>query len=574
MSIRSNALPLRGDISRELQDLLRRNGMQAHIQFVGDRIQLVVQGHDSPLMRYDINKYQFQALQDGGTNSSNKKAYQTFNSIVKNDFDLPKAYVYARNANGRVAMGLHGYRIGAGEYGRPMGVGYGRWGAYPQFAYGPGYLGWTPNRQPGFHLRRIDGTLYAPGGPMVADRVDGRVKPGELQSGGYGYYFKGDRVQSVNVAKIDSLQDVQQLQAVFQPVESLPRPTKEAIPYKEHITSDVYFTKDKWLEVLASHGLVVDADKKTLVVQSLSAPVDQHYDLTDEQLKVLTSNSLKEYSVVKRLQVINDVIGDDFDDKVTFERINSKEQLSIKLKPEVESKLQQESVIQMQKLQQPLAPGYERFVVVPPTQDPEKGYVNGQALNQLNENKGWYREGKHGREVEVSGVWVEKVQNQAKEDAADARQDAESKQRDGSKVDDTKYKITAVINGEAISREITERQYQKFMAVDDYHRLKMVSKLYPEVDMKTQPGKGFNFGAFLLAGLQVASEATYLGADIAHNVEHIKHPHGPAPEIYQESHGRASILFNPMTDSPEDIAARAYDRGLHDANHSGVGMGR
>ena len=548
MSIRSNTLPMGRDLAPELQDILRRNGMQGHIVRQGDGFALAVQGHDSPLLTYPINQQQLRAMVDWGTNSANKKAYNTFAAIISNDFYLPRSFVHARNANGRVAMGLHGYRIGAGEYGRPMGVGYGRWGAYPQFAYGPGYLGWTPNRQPGFHLRRIDGTLYAPGGPMVADRVDGRVKPGELQSGGYGYYFKGDRVQSVNVAKIDSLQDVQQLQAVFQPVESLPRPTKEAIPYKEHITSDVYFTKDKWLEVF--------------------------YDLTDEQLKVLTSNSLKEYSVVKRLQVINDVIGDDFDDKVTFDRINSKEQLSIKLKPEVESKLQQESVIQMQKFQQPLAPGYERFVVVPPTQDPEKGYVNGQALNQLNENKGWYREGKHGREVEVSGVWVEKVQNQAKEDAADARQDAESKQRDGSKVDDTKYKITAVINGEAISREITERQYQKFMAVDDYHRLKMVSKLYPEVDMKTQPGKGFNFGAFLLAGLQVASEATYLGADIAHNVEHIKHPHGPAPEIYQESHGRASILFNPMTDSPEDIAARAYDRGLHDANHSGVGMGR
>ena len=90
MSIRSNSLPLRGDVSPELQDVLRRNGMQAHILFTGDKMQLAVQSHDSPLIRYDINKYQYLALQDGGTNSSNRKAYQTFNNIVSADFDLPK----------------------------------------------------------------------------------------------------------------------------------------------------------------------------------------------------------------------------------------------------------------------------------------------------------------------------------------------------------------------------------------------------------------------------------------------------------------------------------------------------
>ena len=37
-------------------------------------------------------------------------------SIVGKDFYMPKNFVHARNANGRVAMGLHGYRIGIGEY--------------------------------------------------------------------------------------------------------------------------------------------------------------------------------------------------------------------------------------------------------------------------------------------------------------------------------------------------------------------------------------------------------------------------------------------------------------------------
>ena len=55
MSIRSNSLPVRRDLSPELQDILRRNGMQAHIIRHGDGFQLAVQGHDSPLLTYPIN---------------------------------------------------------------------------------------------------------------------------------------------------------------------------------------------------------------------------------------------------------------------------------------------------------------------------------------------------------------------------------------------------------------------------------------------------------------------------------------------------------------------------------------
>ena len=89
-----------------------RNGMQAHVVPVGDSYQLVVQGHDSPLLRYPISRQQMHALSDWGTNYANKKAYETFTEIVKEDFDMPRNFVHARNANGRVAMGLHGYRIG------------------------------------------------------------------------------------------------------------------------------------------------------------------------------------------------------------------------------------------------------------------------------------------------------------------------------------------------------------------------------------------------------------------------------------------------------------------------------
>ena len=117
MSISSNSLPVARDLSPELQEILRRNGMQAHIIRHGHGHQLAVQGHDSPLLTYSITAQQMRDLVDWGTNSANKKAYNTFAALVSNDFYMPRNFVHARNANGRVAMGLHGYRIGVGEYG-------------------------------------------------------------------------------------------------------------------------------------------------------------------------------------------------------------------------------------------------------------------------------------------------------------------------------------------------------------------------------------------------------------------------------------------------------------------------
>lgn len=118
MSIRSNALPVGRDLAPELQEILRKNGIQAHIIRQGEGYQLAVQGHDSPLLTYAITARQHRALVDWGANSANKQAYNTVAELVKNDFYMPRDFVHARNANGRVAMGLHGYRIGVGEYGR------------------------------------------------------------------------------------------------------------------------------------------------------------------------------------------------------------------------------------------------------------------------------------------------------------------------------------------------------------------------------------------------------------------------------------------------------------------------
>ena len=328
MAIRKNTNPRMMDLQPEMQDILRRNGMQAHVVSDGTGYRLVVQGHDSPLLTYDLTERQMLALTDWGTNSANKKAYNVFTSIVGKDFYMPKNFVHARNANGRVAMGLHGYRIGIGEYGHV-----GRLGMPPPF------LGWTPRHQWGFHLRRVGGQLFYPGPPIVPERWDGRMKPGELQSGGYGFYYKYKAGQPVQPAQQADV--LQNLQTVITPLVSRPRSTEPARTYKELISSPVYFSNEKWQECLASHGLIVDKEARTLTVQSEKVTADLVYDLTEEETAVLTSNSIEEQPVEKRLEVLNGVIGADFADKVTMADLDSKQRIALGLHPEVQEELTQ-----------------------------------------------------------------------------------------------------------------------------------------------------------------------------------------------------------------------------------------
>lgn len=63
----------------------------------------------------------------------------------------------------------------------------------------------------------------------------------------------------------------------------------------------------------------------------------------------------------------------------------------------------------------------------------------------------------------------------------------EQKGKQKEKDSEVTYKMSAVINGTVVSHEISKRQYDKFMAVDDYQRQRMMSKVFSEVDMKTRP---------------------------------------------------------------------------------------
>ena len=541
MSIRSNSLPVGRDLAPELQEILRRNGMQAHIIRQGEGYQLAVQGHDSPLLTYSVTAQQMRALVDWGTNSANKKAYNTFAELVGNDFYVPRNFVHARNANGRVAMGLHGYRIGVGEYGR---LPWDRRCAHMMMdLYHGRFLGWTPRNQEGFHMRRVGGAMFMQGAPIVPERPDGRMKPGEMQNGGYGFYYKGGQQNMVPQPSQDVLSD---LQSVITPVEVRPRSSMPAKPYNELITSKVYFSNEKWQECLSSHGIIIDPSNKTLTIQSSATRQDFVYDLTDEELEKLTNNSIKDVPVQNRIDLINNIIKNDYQDKLTMDMLNSKEQIGLKLTPEVETELNNRQQI-VSEQSQPLS--HEDQVVFEP-EDRSVAHVDGNSLYDMNEGKGWYREGRHGREVQVDDIKVEPVCNEQGEIQKDKKGNA-------------LFRMTAVINGESISHEITQKQYDKFMAIGDYHRMKLFSHIFKEVDMKNVPGMQSNVGAkiggALLAGLAVMSE---LGKDRYAPAVFVEHHHEPRPHVY----------FKGGVDSPQDLASRAFDAGLNAGEH-GVGMG-
>ena len=649
MAIRKYTNPRELDLSTGLQEVLRKNGMQAHISLAKDGgRELIVLGHDSPVLTYKLNEKQVENLMGWGTTYENKKAYNTFASIVKDDFYMPQNFVHASNAFGRVAMGLHGYRIGHGEYGydaRPA-------RRTPWFApfsrqgrgWAGDFVGYAP-RTEGFHLRRIGDHAYRPwgGGPMVTERPDNRVKPGEMLSGGYGFYFKGHQKETP-VEVLDQIS----IEPKIKPLEAAPRPQGQGIPYSSVITSDVYFSNDKFQEVLKSHGIVIDEAKKTLTIQSNLSKVDLQYDLKPEELQKLMANKVSGkggVSVDARLAIINEVIGKDFDTKLTKDMLETKELVSLDLNPEVRQEVEAPFIEQERRIaeQQRLAEARAEQRRESERIERDPNAINGREIQAILGNKGWFQPVANGREMVVGEIRVDKTLNgtyvmeaevngrllahsiSAKDyqkflDLDDAHrlkmfdkvfseveiksahgeslyqddlylahdgqsivhqkevdiQNATSNRVDGAallefnerkgfyrerahgrevevgniQVDPTangKYKMTAVINGQTISHEITQKQYDKFLAVDDYHRMQLFSKIFNEVDIKTRPGEGHNLGAALLAALVVGGEVMRDGLSV---------PHEPRPEIYETRTG--PVYHKAGVVSPADVAAANF----------------
>ncbi len=473
-------------LSHGLQDLLRRNGMAASLaQDATGAFTLHVRGHDSPRLEYGVTAAQAAALAHWGPSGGDRKAYETFVSIVAGDFSVPKAYVYARNSGGRVNMGQRGagprhlpLGVHPGPHGAPGVPGHGVSGPW---AWAPaGFLGYRPRPGMGYPVG------FGPeGGRAVTRLAPGRLAPGD---GGF-YYIGGSRNAGMSPGRADALQGLEDLL----PCPVVERPQGPATRLSDAVTS-VGFTSGKFLEVLASHGMVVDADRKVLVVQSSGMETDVAYDISDEELGILAGNSLGETSLERRLALLNDIIKDDFDGEVTLDALDSERVLDLGPAPGAwparEGSMGRQEAMdgRAPSALWPLGEPMERVHGPRPGREPlSSGFasVSGTDISLLGGGRAWYREGRNGREVEVGEIAVERVptggggQDPASGTVPRGRDDGEQA---------CAYRMTAVINGEAVSHGITRKQFDKFLGLDDYHRMRMFSRVFHEVDMKAVPG--------------------------------------------------------------------------------------
>lgn len=472
--IRKNTNPRATDVAPQLQSVLHANGMQAHISLTETgTYQLVTLSHNSSQPRYyDLSEKQLNALINGGTNAWNKNAYNTFVSIVKDDYYIPGSWVAAKNANSPVNHGLWGHTIMDGEYGyrdprfRPFaGPGFGKFDNSPLgFLFGGGR----------YHIRRVEGRPYfANSAPVVVERPDGRLKPGELKSGSYGFYDKGNQ-------KKDALSN---LEVDIKP-RVLERPKGKALPLKDYIngySTLLTFSGAGFAEVLSSHGIVVDKDKKTLTIKSDGVNRNLEYALTDEELNTILNDKLRftdtrgkkkqvynknAPNISERLDVINKVIANDFADKITIDHLQSKDYINIKLKPETEAALGLTEAkaneynrnidvleLNMQDIRQDYKTGFiDKWNTI--------GVVDGRMLP---ENMGFYLPMNKGRRVTVGEIQAYPT-------------------NDGEK---TSYRMTAVVNNQLMSREISKDDYNRFLNYDDEHRLHLFDKVFDEVKIKS-----------------------------------------------------------------------------------------
>lgn len=457
------------DISPRLQDTLNANGMQAHMTMnqAGD-YELVTLSHNSSEPRhYPLNQQQVESLINGGTSAWDKKAYNTFVSIVKEDYYIPGSFVAARNANSPVNMGLDGHRLAPGEYGyrdprqfHPFeGPRYGRFDSIID-----GLVGLTR----GGRIRRIgDRPFYGNSAPVVVDRPDGRLRPGEMKAGAYGFYDKGvkqkeDTLQSMSISE--------------QPLPKAERPKGQAVPLNS-ITSPVYMSAEKFQQVLSSHGVVVDEKNNLLTIKSASVPINLEYKLAPDETKKLMNDKFKYsdkkgehnkdgVSVNERLAILNAVMGKDFADKLSVEMLNSKDYVDIKLKPEVEKELglHQEAanqymsskldIIDLKDMREDYRSGFlDRWNSI--------GVVDGRSLNP---DEGFYLPSKDGRAVSVGEIMASPV-------------------NDGN--GQTTFRMTAVINNQLMAHDISKEDYIRFINYNDDYRLKLFDRVFDEVKIKS-----------------------------------------------------------------------------------------
>ena len=274
------------ELSPEMQDLLRRNGMRAVLTKKDDVYYIAAKNHDTPAITYAVTPSQLEALTARGSRQADREAFLTFSRITGRDFRAPSYSDAIRN------------------YGRSI------------YLNPPRGLVMLPERRDEmiWNTRREEpGITYH----------DQRTR--DMRAERRGFYRREDIAMPV---QDDLMRELEQTVFVHQ------EPVSEKLiitPLNELVTNDVSFSDNKWQESLTSHGITIDATAKTMTVQAQEQPTIV-YDLRDEELKALTAGSLAESSYENRINTINAIIADDYTSRLTIDMLNERKAIDLTLR--------------------------------------------------------------------------------------------------------------------------------------------------------------------------------------------------------------------------------------------------
>lgn len=530
------------DISRGLQKVLNKNGLEAHIEMDPDgRLYLAAEGRYYQYNRYEITEKQADILSrwlDMGTGSTNEKAYNTVKAILK-DADMPQNLTMAQQAGGLVNMGQYGQRMTPERMGITPKQTFG--GLYSAREMGPRILGgrrfgmWYPGNEPTFPGERL-----APGTMRSFDyRSGGRLLPTT------GVYQKAPEAGRMLPENNDLLDDIRLNAEVRKPVEAV-YPKGQAKPFSELIMAetDAYFTVDKFREVMASHGIQigefnVDGQmRKGVLISNSASRVDKlFYALTDAEMAAMLNPSVNEsaggVSVQQRLDILNGKEGfqRDFSAPVTKEMLESREIIHIELTEQGKAEIEKDFLAydEQQARQKMLAEAKEQarsdYMAEEGRIRRDPNAISGRDIAAVMGSCAWFNGTAHGREVVVGEIRVDAPKdsyfinintdkgllsfnvdksvydrfrnNQESRDeivrflTEEYRQGTDDIIIDGEKAAVLKaepievkgkiHTMSAVINGETVTMDISQKDYDKFLRYDDRHRLELFDKLCDKV---------------------------------------------------------------------------------------------
>ena len=501
-------------LSHDLMAILQKNGLDAEVIIDAQGAAVLnVRGNrgyaTSPPLTYKLTPRQLDTLVNArgeGTGVRLKNAYNTFNSIVGKDFTPPQSYQIAFN------VGID--RSGGRNRLTPVNMGWN--GVADRRSRGP-YAPYVLRDQ------RVDGSLKP--GETAAMR--------HLPNGMYvptaGYVWKGGAQQVQQQASAEQQRPV----VVDIAPMAAPRPEDgKATLLKDHVSTagnDTYAMLD---DILRTHGIVIQEGKdekgnpeKQLVLMAKNAKVNITYHLTEEEYRKLTADgwlSKGETSLDRRLEIINSKIGLDFKEPVNRDMLNTSNYVDLSYK-EGRREVNEERYIQYEERQRRRQEDERELKAIQEWagstrrrihDDPNA--IDGRDVSSILKGQAFYFDGNsHARQITVGEIRVDSTSDSILKEIDATRQvierdrhmlahpenvkvgdginemsrddiikmlpeqierlqgQLEMLERELKNVDRERYTMTAEVNGERKTIDISEKEYRRFLDYDDQHRLKM-----------------------------------------------------------------------------------------------------